>query len=65
MSYGYRRGKSARDAVDDLGFNLQYGSYGYAVEADIKGYFDAIDHDKLLEMLEQRIDDDALMGLIR
>ena len=65
MSYGYRKGKGARDAVDDLGFNLQYGSYGYAVEADIKGYFDAIDHDRLLEMLELRIDDDALMGLIR
>ena len=65
MSYGYRKGKSARDASDDLCFNLQYGSYGYAVEADIKGYFDAIDHDRLVEMLEQRIDDDALMGLIR
>ena len=65
MSYGYRRGKSARDAVDDLGFNIQYGSYGYAVEADIKGYFDAMDHDCLLEMLKHRIDDDALMGLIR
>jgi len=65
MSYGYRPGKSARDAVDDLGFNLQYGSYGYAVEADIKGYFDAIDHDRLLEMLELRIDDKAFLGLIR
>jgi len=65
MSYGYRKGKRARDAVDDLGFNLQYGSYGYAVEADIKGYFDKLDHDKLLEMLALRIDDDALMGLIR
>lgn len=65
MSYGYRRGKNARDAADDLCFNIQYGSYGYAVEADIKGYFDAIDHDCLLDMLGQRIDDDALMGLIR
>ena len=33
MSYGYRKGKSARDTSDDLCFNLQYGSYGYAVEA--------------------------------
>ena len=65
LSYGYRPGKNARDAVDDLGFNLQYGSYGYAVEADIKGYFDNIDHDELLEMLKQRIDDDAFLGLIR
>jgi len=65
LSYGYRPGRSARDAVDDLGFNLQYGSYGYAVEADIKGYFDNIDHGQLLEMLERRIDDDAFLGLIR
>jgi group II intron reverse transcriptase/maturase len=65
LSYGYRPGRSARNAVEDLGFNLQYGSYGYAVEADIKGYFDNIDHDRLLEMLKQRIDDDAFLGLIR
>lgn len=65
MSYGYRPGRSARDAVDDLGFNLQYGSYGYAVEADIKGYFDTIEHNQLLEMLKSRIDDDAFLGLIR
>ena len=65
MSYGYRPGRRARDAVEDLGFNLQYGSYGYAVEADIKGYFDNIDHEQLLEMLRQRIDDEAFLGLIR
>lgn len=63
-SYGYRPGKGAKDAVTDLGFNLQYGSYGYAVEADIKGYFDRIDHSWLLEMLKQRIDDSAFLGLI-
>ena len=65
QSYGYRAGKSARDAVCDLGFNLQYGSYGYAVEADIKGFFDQIDHDQLLQMLETRIDDNAFLGLIK
>jgi len=64
-SYGYRPGKSAKDAVTDLGFNLQYGSYGYAVEADIRGYFDRIDHDWLLQMLELRIDDSAFLGLIK
>ena len=64
-SYGYRPGKSAKDAVTDLGFNLQYGSYGYAVEADIKGYFDRIDHDWLMQMLELRIDDSAFLDLIK
>ena len=65
VSYGYRPGISAKDAVRDLGFNLQYGRYGHIVEADIKGYFDTIDHDALLQMLSHRIDDKAFLTLIR
>ncbi len=49
--------RSAKEAVADLGFNLQYGKFGYVVEADIKGFFDNLDHDWLLEMLSLRIDD--------
>lgn len=64
VSYGYRPGKGAKDAVCDLGFNLQYGRFGYVVEADIQGYFDHIDHDGLLEMLRLRIDDKAFLQLI-
>lgn len=65
VSYGYRPGTGAKDAVSDLGFNLQYGRFGYVVEADIKGYFDTIDHDWLLQMLSLRIDDKAFLSLIR
>jgi group II intron reverse transcriptase/maturase len=65
MSYGYRPQRSAKDAVKDLGFNLQYSRIGYVVEADIRGFFDRIDHDWLIEMLNQRIDDKAFTGLIR
>ncbi|MDZ7787034.1 MAG: group II intron reverse transcriptase/maturase [Halofilum sp. (in: g-proteobacteria)] len=65
VSYGYRPGRGARDAVSDLGFNLQYGRFGHVVEADIKGFFEHIDHDWLLEMLAQRIDDQAFLHLIR
>jgi group II intron reverse transcriptase/maturase len=64
-SYGYRPGKSAKDAVMDLGFNLQYGKMGWVVEADIKGFFDHLDHDWLLKMLSLRINDRALLNLIR
>ena len=63
-SYGYRLGKGAKDAVSDLAFQLQYGVFGYIVEADIKSYFDNIAHDKLLAMLEERINDRAFMRLI-
>jgi len=65
MSYGYRPGRSAREAVEDLGFNLQYGRFGYVVEADVQSFFDAIDHDWLVEMLGLKIDDRAFLHLIR
>lgn len=64
-SYGYRPNRSAKDAIDDLQFNLQFGKYGYVVEADIRGFFDNIDHDWLLQMLRERIDDAAFLNLIR
>jgi len=64
-SYGYRPKKSAHQAVHSLSLNLQYKGYGYIVEADIKGFFDNMDHDWLVTMLEQRIDDKALIGLIK
>ena len=64
-SYGYRPKRSSRGAVSDLSFQLQYGVTGYIVEADIKGFFDNIDHDQLLDMLAIRIDDKALLHLIQ
>ncbi len=65
FSYGYRPGRGAGDAVRDLTFDLQYGCYGYVVEADIKGFFDHMGHEWLWEMLCERIDDRAFLGLIR
>jgi group II intron reverse transcriptase/maturase len=65
MSYGYRPERGALDAVRDLTFDLQFGCYGYVVEADIKGFFDNMDHDWLMRMLRERIDDRAFLGLIR
>ncbi|MFQ5641139.1 MAG: reverse transcriptase domain-containing protein, partial [bacterium] len=64
-SHGYRPRIGARDAVRELTREIQFGRYGYVVEADIKGFFDNIDHDWLLRMLEQRIDDRAFLRLIK
>jgi group II intron reverse transcriptase/maturase len=64
MSYGYRPGRDAKQAVSELTFQLQYGVYGHIVEADIKGFFDNIDHDWLLKMMSLRIDDKAFLQLI-
>jgi group II intron reverse transcriptase/maturase len=64
-SYGYRPNVGALDAVDKLTVKLQFGKYNYVVEADIKGFFDHLDHDWLLKMLAERIDDKALLWLIK
>jgi len=64
-SYGYRPGVGAQDAVRDLGSELHFGIYGYVVEADIKGFFDHMDHAWLIRMLEQRVHDRRLISLIR
>jgi group II intron reverse transcriptase/maturase len=63
-SYGYRPGMGALDAVDKLTVKLQFGHYHYVVEADIKGFFDSMDHDWMIRMLAERIDDRAFLGLI-
>lgn len=64
ISYGYRQGVGAQKAVGDLTYELQFGRYGYVVEADIKGFFDNIVHAWLLRMLEERIDDKPFLGVI-
>jgi len=64
ISYAYRPNRSAKEAVAELTFKLQYGIFGYVVEADIKGFFDNMNHDWLLEMLALRIDDRAFLNLI-
>lgn len=64
-SYGYRPNRSAHGAIHSLRLNLQYKGYGYIVEADIKGFFDSVDHSWMQRMLEQRIDDKRLLSLIQ
>jgi group II intron reverse transcriptase/maturase len=64
-SYGYRPGVGALDAVRDLSAALRSGRYHYLVEADIRSFFDRIDHAKLMELLERRIDDRPFLRLIR
>jgi retron-type reverse transcriptase len=64
-SYGYRPGRGALEAVRALTFDLQYGTYGYLVEADVKGFFDQLDHTRLVTMWRERIDDRAFLRLIR
>lgn len=49
----------------DLSAELRSGRYHDWVEADIRGFFDNLDQEKLIEMLDLRIDDKAFLKLIR
>ncbi|MGF1615611.1 MAG: reverse transcriptase domain-containing protein, partial [Gammaproteobacteria bacterium] len=64
-SYGYRPKVGALDAVRDLSAELRSRRYHFLVEADIRSFFDRIDHDKLMELLKKRIDDEPFLRLIR
>jgi len=64
-SYGYRPRVGALEAVDQLTVKLQFGGYNQVVEADIKGFFDNLSHEWLMRMLAERIDDQAILRLIK
>ena len=64
-SYGYRPRVGARQAVDQLTVQLQFGGYHQVVEADIKSFFDNLSHEWLMRMLAERIDDQAILRLIK
>ena len=65
-SIGYRKNQpGAREASNRLMRELNGGGYKWVVEADIKAFFDEVDHDWVITMLEQRVDDRAFTGLIR
>lgn len=64
-SHGYRRGKGPQRAALELSQRLHRGRFRWVFDADIKGFFDNLDHDWLLKMLEQRIDDKQFLGIIR
>lgn len=63
-SYAYRPKRSAKQAAEKLREELMEQCV-WVVECDISGFFDNINHERMIKMLENRIDDDALIGLIR
>jgi group II intron reverse transcriptase/maturase len=63
-SYAYRPHRSAQQAAIKLREELRV-QCKWVVECDIKGFFDNVSHDWMLQMLERRINDRSLIGLIR
>src|SRR3989454_881069 len=60
-SYAYRPQRGPHDAVRELTDELHWGKHNFVVEADIKGFFDHLQHDPLIAMLGRRIQDGALL----
>jgi len=63
-SYGFRPGRSAHQAIERARSYYEEG-YKYVVDIDMKAYFDTINHDKLMYLLEKRVKDRRVLRLIR
>jgi group II intron reverse transcriptase/maturase len=65
FSYGFRPGRSPHQALDALTTGIVRKKVNWVLDADIRGFFDAIDHGWLLRFLEHRIGDPRLLRLIQ
>jgi RNA-directed DNA polymerase len=63
QSYGFRPNRGCKDALRRVDQLLKEG-YVHVVDADLKGYFDTIPHDMLMERLSEKIADGSLLRLI-
>jgi RNA-directed DNA polymerase len=63
-SHGFRPGRSAHDALEQVRTNLQQGRR-QVYDADLQSYFDTIPHEKLMLAVQKRIVDGAVLKLLR
>jgi RNA-directed DNA polymerase len=63
-SYGFRPKKNAHQALKDLNDLISFQPVNHIVEADIKGFFDNVSHENLIEFLKKRVNDTSLLNLI-
>ena len=63
-SHGFRPKRSAHGAVEEIRQNIRQGR-SHIYDADLKGYFDTIPHDKLMACVRMRVTDRSVHGLLR
>ena len=63
-SFGYRRGRSPKDALRKVWKEIQSGSE-WIVDADLRDFFGSADHEKLLTLVAQRVADSRVLRLIK
>jgi RNA-directed DNA polymerase len=64
-SYGYRPGRSPHTCLDTLGRTIQQKPLNYVVEADIRSFFDKVNHEWMVKFLRHRIGDERIIRLIQ
>jgi group II intron reverse transcriptase/maturase len=64
-SFGFRPRRNCHQAVRELVENIQYRKTSYIVEADIKSFFDNVDHDWMIKFLEHDIADKRFIEIIK
>lgn len=64
-SYGFRPGRSAHDVVRYINRTIMIHKVNYVLEADIKGFFDNVDHDWLMKFLEHDIQDKNFLRYVK
>jgi RNA-directed DNA polymerase len=65
MSFGFRPNRDCHKALQDLSRNIGTKKVEYIVDADIRGFFDNVDHKCLMEFLKYRISDSRILALIK
>lgn len=65
FSYGFRPGRSQHDALDALAAAIMRKKVNWVLDADIRGFFDAIDHGWMVKFVEHRIADKRIVRLIQ
>lgn len=63
-SYGFRPGRSCQQAIEEALVYLNEG-YEWVIDLDIEKYFDTVNHDKLISILRERINDAKTLRLVR
>ncbi len=64
-SYGFRPNRNCHQALKELNDLIMFQPINHIVEADIKGFFDNVSHDELIEFIRIRINDTTLLDLIK
>jgi group II intron reverse transcriptase/maturase len=63
-SYGYRPGRNQHECLEVLGRTIQQEKVSHVVEADIKSFFDKVNHEWMIQFLGHRIGDERVIRLI-